>query len=315
MNEALMNPTPTVAREDMQSVMGKQMTPEDGLAMLLAAKSKSTQPYWANLDPIMVESQKPPSRKEVKLRCTQCYILLSPSNPSNLKSAHFDEGGKCKAASKSMKSSASTAIASSSGSSKRVAVSHGNEGAFALFRTPVAVVDEVISQLTAYIVKRATPSSIEDENLINAFRALGVTLPSRKMLCKKHIPKLYEQVKSSCKERVDFDKEFIGAMATDGWKKGACGQGTPLINCSLLLPEGGSYFVKVVPAPGVVKDATWVVELHNNLANEITECRPDKLLGVLLDNTKTNRKALKMLEEEHPKWLGIGCQVRSSTQH
>jgi hypothetical protein len=47
MNEALMNPTPTVAREDMQSVMGKQMTPEDGLAMLLAAKSKSTQPYWA----------------------------------------------------------------------------------------------------------------------------------------------------------------------------------------------------------------------------------------------------------------------------
>lgn len=30
---------------------------------------------------------------------------------------------------------------------------------------------------------------------------------------------------------------FIGALATDGWKKKACSQGTPLISCNITKPN------------------------------------------------------------------------------
>jgi hypothetical protein len=43
----------------------------------------------------------------------------------------------------------------------------------------------------------------------------------------------------------DGKDPVLGGMATDGWKKKACAQGTPLISANVLLPNGGSYFHKV----------------------------------------------------------------------
>lgn len=73
----------------------------------------------------------------------------------------------------------------------------------------------------------------------------------------------------------------------------------------------GVHHAQAIKAAGVSKDAEWITELHNNLADDITQGQPDRLLGVLLDNTKANRKALKELEEQHRTWLGLGCQAHA----
>lgn len=75
-------------------------------------------------------------------------------------------------------------------------------------------------------------------------------LAGRKELCTKRIPQLYEKVKAEKMALIknansDGKDPIIGGLATDGWKKKACAQGTPLISANVLLPDGGSYFHKV----------------------------------------------------------------------
>jgi hypothetical protein len=64
----------------------------------------------------------------------------------------------------------------------------------------------------------------------------------------------------------------------------------------------------VVTAKGVTKDIPWIVDLHNDLANELTDNNPRKLLGAIMDNTKANCGAMDQLQEEHPYWVVLGCQ-------
>ena len=55
----------------------------------------------------------------------------------------------------------------------------------------------------------------------------------------------------------------------------------------LLMPNGGSIFLKVLNTAGMCKDAKWVVEQHVELAMEVTSGNPERLVGVIMDNTKT----------------------------
>jgi hypothetical protein len=67
----------------------------------------------------------------------------------------------------------------------------------------------------------------------------------------------------------------------------------------------------VVQAKGVTKDIPWIIQLHNDLANELTDGQPRKLLGTVMDHTKANMGAMGKLQEEHPYWLVLGCQGHS----
>jgi hypothetical protein len=64
----------------------------------------------------------------------------------------------------------------------------------------------------------------------------------------------------------------------------------------------------VVTAKGVMKDKAWIRNLHNELADELTDGNPRKLLGAIMDNTKANCGAMEQLENDHPYWLVLGCQ-------
>jgi hypothetical protein len=67
-------------------------------------------------------------------------------------------------------------------------------------------------------------------------------------------------------------------------------------------------FLQVVQAKGVTKDIPWIVELHNELADEVTDGNLRRLLGVVMDNTKANCGAMDQLQQQHPSWLVLGCQ-------
>ncbi len=105
-------------------------------------------------------------------------------------------------------------------------------------------------------------------------------------------------------------KQPLIAISTDGWKKSAAENAVPLINFMALLPMGGSHFLKIKKAGGVVKDAEWVRDVHVEAAKELLPGgKEGDLLGVLMDNTSTNRKALRLLKAMYPKWLTEGCSA------
>lgn len=56
-----------------------------------------------------------------------------------------------------------------------------------------------------------------------------------------------------------------------------------------LLPNGSYLFHGVRNAAGVTKDATWLKDSHVEWAMEVTDNKPDRLLGMVMDNTKANR--------------------------
>lgn len=107
--------------------------------------------------------------------------------------------------------------------------------------------------------------------------ALFVLPAARYAMCNTHIPNLYSELRADKQQLINWDGDgIIGAMSSDGWKKKAAAQGTPLINLSLLLPDGGSIFWEVVPARGVVKNAEWIRNLHIEMANKITNNKPNR---------------------------------------
>jgi hypothetical protein len=63
-----------------------------------------------------------------------------------------------------------------------------------------------------------------------------------------------------------------------------------------------------VAAAGVTKDSQWIADLHEKHLLELTDQKPYRSLGVLMDNTKANRAAMRMLKQEYPHLLAIGCQ-------
>jgi hypothetical protein len=66
----------------------------------------------------------------------------------------------------------------------------------------------------------------------------------RKNATETIIPKIYNSGKNEVLGNV-IQQSIIGSTQTDGWRKMAAAQGTPLINVNLTKPDGGAVFVKV----------------------------------------------------------------------
>lgn len=111
--------------------------------------------------------------------------------------------------------------------------------------------------------------------------------------------------------QVDTDADVLGCMATDMWRSSSAARGTPLMNTCLLLPHGGSIFFEAEAVGDVRKNAEWIADKHEELAQRLTDGKLDKLAGVIMDNTSANRKAMGLLEQRQPQWLAIGCQAHA----
>jgi hypothetical protein len=54
--------------------------------------------------------------------------------------------------------------------------------------------------------------------------------------------------------------------------------------------------VQVIKAGGVVKDADYLVDIHESVAFDVSQDNIDLCLGFIMDGTSANRKALRQLE-------------------
>lgn len=121
--------------------------------------------------------------------------------------------------------------------------------------------------------------------------------------------RLLDDARSEVKQSVLSDLEHCRyAIVTDGCSKRAAQRGTPLINCIVCPDDGPAVFWRVHNAAGWIKDANYVYALHQCLRKEVKDALPNATLcGYVMDSTATNRKALKMLEENDNSICAFPC--------
>lgn len=95
------------------------------------------------------------------------------------------------------------------------------------------------------------------------------------------LPGLYIELKDERSKQFQWEGEGeVGALSSDGWKRKAAGQATPLVNFNLLSPNGGSMFLEILTARGVIKNAQWICDRHIEMANKVTNNQPKRCLPV-----------------------------------
>jgi hypothetical protein len=73
---------------------------------------------------------------------------------------------------------------------------------------------------------------VEQENLVQAFKMFGCTLPGRKALATTELDRIYKDVHKECLEQ--FGASTYYCVCTDGWRKKYAEWGVPLINVMAL---------------------------------------------------------------------------------
>jgi hypothetical protein len=239
--------------------------------------------WWASFEVVLDEAA-----HKVSLVCRRCAGTLGASNPSRTAQEHLQSKG-CKAAAATQLAAAEAAAAAAAADESSGAAAHPPAKIRRVdvdqYMASADQVTQVKASLARFFYKSSTALQlVEHPDLVAAFAAVGVTLPSRKTLAGPMLDAEYARVK----QRVDADlqRQPHLQMSTDGWRRGHVEQGVPLINVLALKPDGGAVFVKAEPARGVVKDAAWIAAQHLRWAEELTGDNLDKFLGIVMDNTK-----------------------------
>jgi hypothetical protein len=94
--------------------------------------------------------------------------------------------------------------------------------------------------------------------------------------------------------------------ASDGWRKKYCAKGCALKNFCALMPDKSLMF-DVLNVACERKNAEGIAEILEGMARKMTSGNPDKLVGWVMNNTKANWAAMRMLQEKFPVWIMRGC--------
>ena len=132
---------------------------------------------------------------------------------------------------------------------------------------PKQVASAVESIARFFYKNNEAPLLIGDGDLRAALAVLGVALPTRKALMGKALDDELAAVRRETEAALS-NARFL-TITTDGWKRKFAEHGVPLINVMVLLPDGGSKFIKIVTAAGVRKTMAWVFKLHKDLVSEV----------------------------------------------
>lgn len=144
----------------------------------------------------------------------------------------------------------------------------------------------------------------ENQYLQAAAQDVGVKLASRKVLSTTLLDDIFADVELGTAEALASLVYIDGS--SDGWRKKACEQGAGLMNfCALRLV--GALFWDAVNCSALRKDSVGIANLLEEKALAMTGGDPSRFAGWLLDNTKANWGAIKILDERHPDWINRGC--------
>ncbi len=176
---------------------------------------------------------------------------------------------------------------------------------FALVPKPL-VRERTLSRHLGKILKSLKPSTL-------TYACMFSAQTFRERLLNEEEARVQESKVSQWKAILEPEDSPGVALVGDGFRRKCIEQGVPLINILLLTRDNGAFFSHVVKAGGEVKDADWVAELFEEEADALMkrvfpkskddsdlldQLKLDKIMGVILDNPRTNRNALTMLEDK-----------------
>jgi hypothetical protein len=254
------------ARTDLQRFLKEfNLTPQQTFNKLVAAKATGRASWWSKFVVVFVSDlTKMPSGKQAMLQCKDCGDNLSAVSPAGVAATHFDKNGMCKKPFNPNRPHKRVAVPPlTAGSQLDAAGATGSASSFqpqkharmecqqtrAGFMVPARQQQQAIKHIMSFLFKRCKPSAVEDPDLVASFSTLGCKLPDRRSALGPWLDTIYEETKQEVEVHITSAVEAsggsIGALATDGWKRKAAEQGVPLINVNLLLPDGGSAFIKV----------------------------------------------------------------------
>lgn len=265
------------------------------LATLQRLKRGGRAKHWEDFTPAM--SGVGEGRKVV-LMCGRCQQPLSAKNPSDLAKKHLLPGERCQ-------NSKPEGEAAAEGKRAR-----GTMLQHVVRALPLQAQENAVEKLCLFFYKHNVALHlIEAPDLVAAFAAAGISLPSRYQLSTTRLDKASTKVEEA-RDAALASVPHV-QVATDGWSSQACESGAALINCMVLLPDAGSLFLDVINGAGQKKDKGWVANEHIALLDQATKGDKDRQNSVIMDNTKTNRAAMAMIKEQRPQVITLGCQVEA----
>lgn len=98
-------------------------------------------------------------------------------------------------------------------------------------------------------------------------------------------------------------------LSSDGWRKKSCAGGAALMNF-IGMGQNTSLMFNVGDYLDQRKDAGGIAEALITQAHAIAEqldCSPERLASWVLDNTKANHAAMRIVSQRYPMWVMRGC--------
>jgi hypothetical protein len=145
---------------------------------------------------------------------------------------------------------------------------------------------------------------LSNTHLIKAASAVGVQLPTRKVLVSKYLPLLASRAHTATSAELNEADWFD--LSSDGWRKGYCLQGSPLTNIMALMPNK-ALFYDVIDISSLRKDADGIEAMLLKAATEASGGNLKRIIGFVLDNTKANHKAMRQMAAKHAHLINRGC--------
>jgi hypothetical protein len=154
-----------------------------------------------------------------------------------------------------------------------------------------------------YYVTGTSFAWIEEVNLLNAFRICrpDVVLPSRKQLSERLLEKCYKNIKALTDSRIQETAHF-SCLSTDGWSNV---KNEEIIN-NILGGNGLTFFLESVSTDEESPTADYIADDIGRVVDSLEE-RGVNQLGVVTDNTSTNRAAWIILQTKYPNKFFHGC--------
>lgn len=190
--------------------------------------------WWGSFDVELNTEQ-----HEVRLVCLRCTAKLGASNPSRAAKDHLKSRACIKAAAVSAAAvaavqAAADVAAGGDAAEEEVQVVSGSKrhrGGVGItpFMATAGQVTQARNSLARFFYKSGVAFHlIEQEDLVAAFAAVGIDLPSRRALAGRMLDTEYARVSSDVWAAID--SLHLVQIASDGCRRKHCGDGTPMVN-------------------------------------------------------------------------------------
>jgi hypothetical protein len=256
--------------DGMQPHLHGRYPPQD-----LLAKLRNKPGFWRDrFDPVI-----DPDNGMCMFECKGCKQLISVANPSgscnpHLKACKGPSGGVLEldedGAILIPEDDDCQTLARSGGGSGGGSSAAGSMRAYT---ASAAQCSKAVKNILLFAIHSETPlHRLRDPFMLKAFSAFGCQLPSLETLRTKGVQEAFEEVSRLVDSKLESLLDGPGIqLCSDGWKKKAAMQASPLMNFIALHPGGGCTYLHCVDTSGQSKTSSFLFDTIEKEAQEVRQ--------------------------------------------